>query len=203
MTRGLTRVWMAATMALLAVAAPGAAAGAEAVAAAGVLESQWRVEAGAGYAAADAFTGWGLSLHAGRVQGRYTMFGFAVDSTKLHAARTDATGAETDQGFRSTLWAGFFRGQLPTRFVTPYAELALGYTGIHGKEGLALPCDYQGGPNGAVAVGASAQPVYGVAIGLRAGLRLASTSAQCAVARAGSDGGLVVKSLAMTVAYHW
>jgi hypothetical protein len=87
--------------------------------------------------------------------------------------------------------------------VTPYAELALGYAGIHGKEGLALPCDYQGGPNGAVAFGASAHPVYGIAIGLRAGLRLASTSAQCALSGPGSDGALVVKSLAMTVAYHW
>ena len=88
-------------------------------------------------------------------------------------------------------------------FVTGYAELALGYNGIHGKEGLALPCDYQGGPNGALALGAAAHPFHGVSLGARAGLRQASISAQCAAAGGGNDGIPLVKSIGMTVAYSF
>jgi hypothetical protein len=194
---------MAATMAALVVAAPAALPAAEAVTAAAMPESQWKVEAGAAYAAAEGFTGWGLSLHTGRVQGRHLMFGFVVESTRLDSGVTYLPPGTSPQGFRSTLAGGFFRGLLPMGFVTGYAELALGYNGIHAKQGTALPCDYDGGPNGALALGAAARPIHGVSLGARAGLRQASITARCAAAGGGNDGIPLVKSIGMTAAYSW
>jgi hypothetical protein len=203
MTRGQTRMWTAATMAAMVVAAPAAVPAAEAVAVAAMPESQWKLEAGAAYAAAESLSGWGLSLHAGRVQGRHLMFGFVVDSTRLDSGATDLPAGVYPQGFRSTLFGGFFRGLLPMGFVTGYAELALGYNGIHAKQGTALPCDYDGGPNGAFALGAAARPFHGVSLGARASLRQASISARCGAASPGNDGIPLVKSIGMTVAYSW
>ena len=203
MTRIKVCVWLAATAALVIPARPASAA--EAITVAAAPESQWHVEAAAGYATADIFSGLGLSPHAGRVQAPYLMVGFAIESTKLHGEWTDQfTGDALSTGFRSTLFGGFFRSQLPTRFVTPYAELALGYAGIHSKDpGLgASACVFDGGVNGALAFGAAAHPIRSISVGLCGGLRLVSTSASCpAVDR--SPSVPVIKSLAMTVAYHW
>ena len=205
MTRIKVCVWLAAwTAALVIPARPVSAA--EAITATAASESQWHVEAGAGYASADVFSGWGLSLHAGRVQARYLMVGFAIESAKLHGEWIDPLngGGSVSTGFRSTLLGGFFRSQLPTRFVTPYAELALGYAGIHSKEPgtAAATCVFDGGVNGALAFGAAAHPIPSISVGVRGGLRLVSTTASCpALDRDQSIP--VIKSLAMTVSYHW
>lgn len=205
MRRSMALVWLSAWTAALVIPAQPISA-AEVVTAAAAPPSQWQIEAGASYASADFFTGWGLSLHAGRVEARYLMVGFAIESTKLHGEWTDSFngGGAFSTGFRSTLFGGFFRSQLPTRFVTPYAELTLGYVGIHAKEpGLgASACVFDGGANGALAFGAATHPIPEISVGIRGGLRLLSTSASCLAVDRGQSIP-VMKSLAMTVAYHW
>ena len=204
MTRGQTRIWMAATMAAMFVAVPAPAPAAEVLTASPQRDAVLHVETGASYVAADAFAGWGLSLRGGYLTNRYVMTGLGLETARLHAEGTvPVFGGAFSQTFQSTLAAAFVRAQLPTRFVTPYAELALGYTAIHGMAGFNYQCREQGGASGGVALGAQVDVLPSLAVAVRAGVR-PPTSTTCAAA-----GGpwtyesAALTSLALTLAYRW
>jgi hypothetical protein len=204
MTRGQTRVWMAATTAAMFVVAPPPATAADVLTASPQRDRALHIETGASYVAADAFGGWGLSLRGGYLTNRYVMTGLGLETARLHAEGTvPVFGGAFSQTFQSTLAAAFVRAQLPTRFVTPYAELALGYTAIHGMAGFNYQCKEQGGASGGVALGAQANILPSLGVGVRAGVR-PPTSTTCAAA-----GGpwtyesAALRSIALTVAYRW
>jgi hypothetical protein len=205
MNRGEARaLWAACTAALL-VAAPATGRAVEAVAVAERPRAGWQVEAGAAYVAADSFGGWGVSLRAGRVHDRFLMVGFGIESGRLHAEGTvPVAGGAFSQTFQSTLAAAFFRVQAPTPFVTPYAELALGFAAIHGKDGFNYQCNYGSSAGGAAALGVDGHVVPSLSVGLRGGLRLPSMSFSCTAGFGPYTFDLaVMKSLGMTVTYRW
>jgi len=164
----------------------------------------FHVQAGASYAAADAFGGWGLLLRGGYLANRYVMTGFGLETARLHAEGTvPVFGGTFSQTFQSTLAAAFVRAQLPTRFVTPYAELALGFTAIHGREGFNTACKESSFVGGGAAFGVEGHVLPFLSVGLRAGVRTPGIGQCDEVGGPWSYDTAALKSLAMTVAYRW
>jgi hypothetical protein len=87
--------------------------------------------------------------------------------------------------------------------VTPYAELALGYTAIHGMSGFNYQCREQGGASGGVAFGADGHVLPSLSVGVRGGARTATPVGCGAAAGPWSYEPVALKSVAMTVAYRW
>jgi len=204
MTRGQTRVWTAASMAALLVVAPAAARAAEVLTASPPRSPVLQVETAASYVAADAFGGWGLSLRGGLLASQYVMTGLGLETARLQAEGTvPVFGGAFSQTYQSTLAAAFVRAQLPTRFVTPYAELALGFSAIHGREGFNYQCKERSFAGGGVAVGVDGHVLPSLSVGLRAGVRPPGPGTCAAGAGPWTYEPAALKSLAMTVAYRW
>jgi hypothetical protein len=203
MTRGQTRVWTAASMAALAVVVPAAVPAAEVVTATRQPDRSY-VEAGASFVVADALGGWGLSLRGGYLATQYLMTGVGLETARLHAEGTvPVYGGAFSQTFQSTFAAAFVRAQLPTRFVTPYAELALGFTAIHGREGFNYQCEESNFAGGGAAFGVDGQVIPSVSVGLRAGVRTPGL-AKCGLAAGPWDyHPAALKTMAVTLAYRW
>jgi hypothetical protein len=195
---------MATTMAALLVSVPAPGRAAEVLTASPQRAPVVHIETGASYVAADAFGGWGLSLRAGWLATRYVMTGVGLETARLHAEGTvPVFGGEFSQTFSSTLAAAFVRAQLPTRFVTPYAELALGYTAIHGMTGFNYQCKELGSAGGGAAFGVDAHVLASLSVGLRGGVRT-PTTAQCGAAAGPFDyDPATLKTMAVTLAYRW
>jgi hypothetical protein len=205
MTRGQrTRVRIASTMAALAVVVPAAAPAAEVVSVTQQPDRVFHVETGASFVAADAFGGWGLSLRGGYLATQYLMTGVGLETARLHAEGTvPVFGGAFSQTFQSTLAAGFVRAQLPTRFVTPYAELALGFTAIHGREGFNYQCKESSFAGGGAAFGVDGHVIPSMTVGLRAGVRTPGLGTCTAAGGPWGYDPVALKTMAVTLAYRW
>jgi hypothetical protein len=204
MTRGQSPAWMAAAMTATLVALPAAASAAEVLTASPQRDPILHFETGASYVSADAFGGWGLSLRVGWLASRYLMTGVGLETARLHADGTvPVSGGEFSQTFNSTLAAAFVRAQLPTRFVAPYAELALGYTAVHGMTGFNYQCKELGSAGGGVAIGVDVRVRASFSVGLRGGVRTSSTAECGAVGGPFSYEPAPLKTAAVTLAYRW
>jgi hypothetical protein len=204
MTRGQARVWIAASMVALVVVVPAAARAADVITASPQREPIRHVETGASYVAAGAFGGWGLSLRGGYLANQYVMTGLGVETARLHAEGIASPfDRPFSQTYQSTLAAAFIRAQLPTRFVTPYAELALGLSVIHGTEGFNYQCKERTFAGGGAALGVDGHVLPSLSVGVRAGVRPPGPGACAAAAGPWTYEPAAMKSMALMLAYRW
>jgi hypothetical protein len=193
---------------------PRAARGTEVLTTSPPTAHAWNFEMGGSYAATGDFAGWGIAVRGGWLLNRHLVLGVGIETTRLSAEgsttnpfNASLTSQPYSQTFQSTFPAAFLRGQLPFRFLTPYAELAAGFVVVHDQHAENTQCSFGSGPGAGLAVGADAQIVSSISAGLRAGVRNPGWGGGClAIGGPWSfqfQNDRTVTSLGLTTSFRW
>jgi hypothetical protein len=193
------------------LALAGAARGTEVVAVRPPASDAWNLQVGGSYVSTSDFGGWGIALRGGWLANPHLVVGLGIETARLHAEGLTSGGFGPAQPysltFQSTFPAAFVRGQLPFRFLTPYAELAAGLVVVHSQREENTQCSYGSGPGAGFAIGVDAPISPSISAGVRADVRNIGWGGGC-LAEGGPwsfnlQNDFRMTSLALTTGFRW
>jgi hypothetical protein len=167
-------------------------------------EPGWQVQADAGLVTSGSFSGWAVGMRGLKLWHQVGV-GLDVESSSLSASGIAPDNQLPFQySFHSTYIGGMVRMHQSIGRITPYLDIGGGHVSVSRGAQENTQCSYLGGFDIALAGGADARIVRGLALGLRLAVRLPFGSGGCdqALGPWSFELGPIV-SFAIAAGYQW